>query len=44
VSSGHVLLDRRQALECRLPSVAAVALPVTVTGILVYVVGRVLVG
>ena len=44
VSSLHVLFDRLPSLERRLPAVAAVALPVTVTGILVYVVGRVLVG
>lgn len=44
VSSLHVLFDALQSLARKLPSVAAVVLPVTVTGILVYVVGRVLVG
>ncbi len=44
VSSLHVLFDALDSLADRLPSVAAVVLPVTVTGILVYVVGRVLVG
>ncbi|MCR6688939.1 hypothetical protein [Cellulomonas sp.] len=44
VSSLHVLFDRLPALERPVPAVAAVVLPVTVTGILVYVVGRVLVG
>jgi len=44
VSSLHVLFDALPSLSRRLPAVAAVVLPVTVTGILVYVVGRVLVG
>ncbi|CAM5784912.1 hypothetical protein [Cellulomonas persica] len=44
VSSLHVLFDALESLARKLPSVAAVVLPVTVTGILVYVVGRVLVG
>ena len=44
VSSLHVLFDALHTLARRLPSIAAVVLPVTVTGILVYVVGRVLVG
>jgi len=44
VSTLHVLFDRLPTLERRLPAIAAVSLPVTVTGILVYVVGRVLVG
>src|SRR6478735_833991 len=44
VATLHVLFDRLPTLERRLPALAAVTLPVTVTGILVYVVGRVLVG
>lgn len=44
VSALHALFDRMAALERRLPSLALAALPVTVTGLLVYVVGRVLVG
>lgn len=44
VAALHVLLDRLPALEDRWPAIAAVTLPVTVTGVLVYVVGRVLVG
>ncbi|ROS23578.1 hypothetical protein [Cellulomonas sp. PhB150] len=44
VATLHVLFDRLPTLEHRLPALAAVTLPVTVTGILVYVVGRVLVG
>ena len=44
VSSLHVLFDALRTLARKLPSIAAVVLPVTVTGILVYVVGRVLVG
>ncbi|MDT0166550.1 hypothetical protein Q9R32_13385 [Actinotalea sp. AC32] len=44
VASLHVLLDRVPALRSRWASVAAVVLPVLVSGILVYVVGRVLVG
>lgn len=44
ISSLHVLFDALESLARKLPSVAAIVLPVTVTGILVYVVGRVLVG
>lgn len=44
VATLHALFDQLPSLERRLPSLAAVTLPVTVTGILVYVVGRVLVG
>lgn len=44
VATLHALFDRLPALESRLPAFAAVTLPVTVTGFLVYVVGRVLVG
>jgi len=44
VATLHVLFDRLPTLEQRRPALAAVTLPVTVTGILVYVVGRVLVG
>ena len=44
VASLHVLFDDLRTLARHLPSIAAVVLPVTVTGILVYVVGRVLVG
>jgi hypothetical protein len=44
VATLHALFDQLTSLERRWPSLAAVTLPVTVTGILVYVVGRVLVG
>ncbi|GEL93933.1 hypothetical protein [Cellulomonas composti] len=44
VASLHTLFDRLPSLERRTPALAAVTLPVAVTGILVYVVGRVLVG
>ena len=44
VATLHALFDQLPSLERRWPSLAAVTLPVTVTGILVYVVGRVLVG
>ncbi|WHP19332.1 hypothetical protein P9841_09695 [Cellulomonas sp. ES6] len=44
VSAADALLDRLPALEHRLAGWAAAVLPVAVTGILVYVVGRVLVG
>lgn len=44
VATLHALFDQLPALQKRWPSLAAVTLPVTVTGILVYVVGRVLVG
>ena len=44
VATLHALFDQLPSLEKRWPSLAAVTLPVTVTGILVYVVGRVLVG
>ncbi|MDO8106436.1 hypothetical protein Q6348_04420 [Isoptericola sp. b441] len=40
----HVLLDRVPALARRSASVAALLLPVSVSGILVYIVGRVLLG
>lgn len=44
VATLHALLHELRALERFVPSLAAAALPVTVTGTLVYVVGRVLVG
>ena len=44
VATLHALFDELPSLERRWPSLAAVTLPVTVTGHLVYVVGRVLVG
>ena len=44
VAAGDVLFDRLPALERRLAGWAVAVLPVAVTGILVYVVGRVLVG
>ncbi|GEM00401.1 hypothetical protein [Cellulomonas terrae] len=44
VATLHALFDQLPSLQQRWPSLAAVTLPVTVTGILVYVVGRVLVG
>ena len=44
VATLHALFDELPSLERRWPSLAAVTLPVTVTGTLVYVVGRVLVG
>ncbi|WP_028045361.1 hypothetical protein [Cellulomonas sp. URHE0023] len=44
VTTLHALFDELPSLRRRWPSVAAVTLPVTVTGTLVYVVGRVLVG
>ena len=44
VATLHALFDQLPSLQKRWPSLAAVTLPVTVTGILVYVVGRVLVG
>ncbi|WP_136517976.1 hypothetical protein [Cellulomonas telluris] len=44
VAALHALFDRLRALERRLPSVAVAVLPVTVTGVLVYVAGRVLAG
>jgi hypothetical protein len=44
VASLHVLFDRLRALRKLPAALAALVLPVTVTGILVYVVGRVLVG
>jgi hypothetical protein len=43
VATLHVLFDELPALSRAWPSLAAVTLPVTVTGTLVYVVGRVLV-
>lgn len=44
VAALHRLFDRLPAMRRRWPAVAGAVLPVTVTGILVYVVGRVLVG
>ena len=44
VAALHVLFDRLPALRRPLASLAAIVLPVSVSGILVYVVGRVLVG
>ncbi len=44
VATLHALFDQLPSLQRRWPSLAAVTLPVTVTGTLVYVVGRVLVG
>ncbi|SFJ69463.1 hypothetical protein [Cellulomonas sp. KH9] len=44
VTALHALFDRLPALERRLPSLAVVVLPVTVSGVLVYVAGRVLAG
>lgn len=44
VAALHVLFDRLPALSRRLASLAVIMLPVSVSGILVYVVGRVLVG
>ncbi|GCD21357.1 hypothetical protein ACFO3K_18495 [Cellulomonas algicola] len=44
VAALHALFDRMEALARWRPSLAVVVLPVTVTGLLVYVVGRVLVG
>lgn len=44
VAAADVLFDRLPALERRLAGWAVAVLPVAVTGILVYVVGRVLVG
>lgn len=44
VATLHVLFDRVPALSRRTPALAAVALPVAVTGLLVYVIGRVLGG
>lgn len=44
IASGDALFDRLPALEHRLAGWAVAVLPVAVTGILVYVVGRVLVG
>jgi len=44
VAAGDALFDRLPALEQRLAGWAVAVLPVAVTGILVYVVGRVLVG
>ena len=44
VAAGDALFDRLPALEHRLAGWAVAVLPVAVTGILVYVVGRVLVG
>ena len=44
VATLHALFDNLPSLERAWPSLAAVTLPVTVTGTLVYVIGRVLVG
>lgn len=44
VAALHVLFDRTPARTHRLAALAAVVLPVSVSGVLVYVVGRVLVG
>lgn len=44
VAALHALFDRMDALERPRPALAVVVLPVAVTGLLVYVVGRVLVG
>lgn len=44
VAALHVLFDRLPALRRRTAGIAALTLPVAVSGILVYVVGRVLVG
>lgn len=44
VAALHVLFDRQPALDRVLASLAAIVLPVSVSGILVYVVGRVMVG
>ena len=44
VATLHALFDEIPALERRTAAVAALVLPVSVSGILVYVVGRVLVG
>ena len=42
VTAMHALFDRLPALARRLPGVAVAVLPVTVSGVLVYVAGRVL--
>ncbi len=44
VAALHALFDRLAALSRVLPSLAVVALPVTVSGVLVYVAGRVFAG
>jgi hypothetical protein len=44
VATLHRLFDRLRTMRTRWPALAGAVLPVTVTGILVYVVGRVLVG
>jgi hypothetical protein len=44
VAALHRLFDRLRTMRTRWPALAGAVLPVTVTGILVYVVGRVLVG
>ncbi|QCB92496.1 hypothetical protein [Cellulomonas shaoxiangyii] len=44
VAAMHALFDRVPALARRLPSLAVAVLPVTVSGVLVYVAGRVLAG
>lgn len=44
VAALHALFDRQPALRSKIAAMAVVALPVAVSGILVYVVGRVLLG
>jgi len=44
IAALHRLFDRLPPMRRRLPALAGAVLPVTVTGVLVYVVGRVLVG
>lgn len=44
VTAMHALFDRFPALSRNLPSLAVIVLPVTVSGVLVYVAGRVLAG
>lgn len=44
VAAMHALFDRLPALDRKVPSLAVVVLPVTVSGVLVYVAGRVLAG
>ena len=44
VTAMHALFDRFPALSRTLPSLAVIVLPVTVSGVLVYVAGRVLAG
>ncbi len=44
IAALHALFDRMPALKSRLAAMSVIALPVALSGILVYVVGRVLVG